>query len=112
MGVARLRTLRIGTLRAVAMAVGGGGIAGMIGGSIADNNGVAVTFGLVTAAAALALIAVSAVAPAPAPARHIDEADARELEARIQSLVAAGADESEVRQLVRFALAAGRGSRS
>ena len=38
------------------------GIAGMIAGSIADNNGFAITFGLITAAAAVGLILVTAVA--------------------------------------------------
>ena len=38
------------------------GIAGMIVGSIADNNGVAITFGLITAVAAVGLILVTAVA--------------------------------------------------
>jgi hypothetical protein len=38
------------------------GIAGMIIGSIADNNGVAITFGLTTAVAAVGLILVTAVA--------------------------------------------------
>ena len=42
------------------------GIGGMIVGSILDNNGVAITFGLVTAAAALGLILVTMVVPAEA----------------------------------------------
>ena len=40
-----------------------GGIGGMIAGSIADNNGMAITFGLLTAVAAVGLILVSSVAP-------------------------------------------------
>jgi hypothetical protein len=38
------------------------GIAGMIVGSIADNNGTAITFGLITAVAAIGLIAATAAA--------------------------------------------------
>jgi hypothetical protein len=36
------------------------GIAGMIIGSIADNNGTAITFGLITAVAVVGLIAATA----------------------------------------------------
>lgn len=38
------------------------GIAGMIAGSVADNNGVALTFGLVTAVSILCLMVATAVA--------------------------------------------------
>src|SRR3954470_1378347 len=41
------------------------GIAGMIAGSIADNNGAALTAGLVSAAASLCLLVATAVANAP-----------------------------------------------
>ena len=37
------------------------GIAGMIAGSVADNNGMALTFGLVTAVAVLCLMVAPAV---------------------------------------------------
>jgi ABC-type Na+ efflux pump permease subunit len=91
------------------------GIGGMIAGSIADNNGVAITFGLITAAAALALVLVTQVSPpgslakpgAPVPT-VIDEQVAADLEARIERLVADGADESEVRKLVGRAIELGR----
>ncbi len=52
------------------------GIGGMIAGSIADNNGFAITFGLITAAAAVGLILVTAVTapgafgPRPAAGRR------------------------------------------
>jgi hypothetical protein len=74
------------------------GIAGMIVSSIADNSGAALTFGVVTAVAVLVLIAVTASGPRP-----IAEEDAAELERAIRGLVAAGADEVEVRDLVRRA---------
>jgi hypothetical protein len=74
------------------------GIAGMIVSSIADNSGAAVTFGIVTAVAVLVLIAVTAAGPRPS-----SEAEAARLEASIQDLVASGADEAAVRDLVRDA---------
>jgi hypothetical protein len=91
------------------------GIGGMIAGSIADNNGVAITFGLTTAAAALALVLVTQVSPpgslakpgTPSPA-IIDEQMAADLEARIERLVADGADETDVRKLVGRAIELGR----
>lgn len=96
------------------------GIAGMIVGSVADNNGVAITFGLITAAAALGLILVTSVAPpgsfssraAPhdRPPHTVDERIAADVEARIERLAAAGADETELRQLVQRAVELGRGS--
>ena len=99
------------------------GIAGMIAGSIADNNGVAVTFGLITAAATLGLILVTASAGPGAfdppttdqPAADdpttddgsLDESG-RAVEDQVARLTAAGADEAEVRELVRRAVALGR----
>jgi hypothetical protein len=47
-------------IRRVVIIVCGLGIAGMIIGSIADNNGTAITFGLISAAAAVCLIAATA----------------------------------------------------
>jgi hypothetical protein len=93
-----------------------GGIAGMIAGSIADNNGMAITFGLLTAVAAVGLILVSSVAPPGSfhkrqydkGSEGFDEATAADVEARIAELVAAGADESTVRQLVQQAVHLGR----
>jgi hypothetical protein len=77
------------------------GIAGMIAGSIADNNAVAMTFGLLTAVAALCLIVASAVT-APGPVDP-DLAGA-DVEARIARLVEQGGDEKALRDLVRAAL--------
>ena len=75
-----------------------GGIAGMIVSSIAESNGAAVTFGVITAVAVLVLIAVTAAGPRP-----MTEEQAAELEAAVQELVATGADETAVRDLVRRA---------
>ena len=93
-----------------------GGIGGMIAGSIADNNGMAITFGLLTAVAAVGLILVSSVAPPgsfrkPEHDDHpeaFDEETAADVEARIAALIAAGADETSVRRLVQQAVRLGR----
>lgn len=91
------------------------GIGGMIAGSIADNNGIAITFGLLTAIAALALVLVTQVSPpgslakpgAAAPA-VVDEQLASDLESRIERLVGDGANEADVRKLVGRAIELGR----
>ena len=122
--------MRPRTVRRLVWIVFVGGIAGMIIGSVTDNNGLAITFGLVTAAAAVGLILVTAVAgpdafttpgSASAPAGvgaaavardagpATEEAAAR-LEAQISELVAGGADETAVRALVRQAISFGRRS--
>jgi hypothetical protein len=106
-GTARLRIVPAAAVRVATIVISGAGIVGMIIGSIADNNGVAITFGLLTAAAVLCLITTSAVAP-PRRAHSISETDAEALEAAIQALVADGADEDAIRRLVRMALDAGR----
>jgi hypothetical protein len=93
------------------------GIAGMIAGSIADNNGTAITFGLITAVAALGLVLVTSVAPPGALAKpgtvapsEADERMAADLEDRIGELVSGGADEEAVRKLVGRAVELGRRS--
>jgi hypothetical protein len=94
------------------------GIPGMIVTSINGNAGAAVTFGLLTVPFVLVLLAVTAVttgrlpptemsappAGGPAPGSTLDEEEAEALEARVHALVARGADEQEVRDLVRSAL--------
>lgn len=97
-------------VRRLVLVVFVGGIAGMIVGSIADNNGTAITFGLITAVAAVCLILVTSVSAAPTPV-HFDEEQAQEMEARIQVLVDGGADEQAVRDLVRDAVVLGRSAR-
>ena len=105
-------TLRV--LRWAVIAICVVGIAGMIIGSIADNNnGVVVTFGLITAVSIIVLMAVATTARSlearQAAAAEVDEALAEEIEAKVQSLVAAGADEAAVRELVGRAVRLGRG---
>jgi len=78
-------------------------IASMIVASITNHVGAAIAAGSVAAIAILCLMLVTAVAgpggfDAP-PA--VDETAAADVERRVQSLVATGADESEVRSLVR-----------
>ena len=91
------------------------GIGGMIAGSILDNNGFAITFGLITAIAALALVLVTQVSPPGSLAKPgkpvapvIDERLAADLESRLETLVADGANETEVRKLVGRAIELGR----
>jgi hypothetical protein len=85
------------------------GIAGMIVGSIADNNAAAMTFGLLAAVAALCLIVASAVTtPGPVDA---DLAGA-DVEARVARLVEQGVDEGSLRALVRASVQLGRAGRS
>jgi len=103
-------------VRRVVLAVFVLGIAGMIVGSIADNNGTAITFGLITAVAALGLVLVTSVSPPGSLAKpgttvgtEIDEQLAADLEERIDALVADGADEDALRKLVGRAVELGRG---
>ena len=84
------------------------GIGGMVVGSIADNNAVALTFGLIAAAAALCLIVATAVS---AEQRSVEEREAEEVEVLVGRLVASGADEATVRDLVGAAVRLGRGRR-
>ena len=97
-------------LRRTVLVVFVGGIAGMVVGSIMDNNGTAITFGIITAVAALALILTTALI-AGQPADRFDDERAEAVEARIVQLVADGADESAVRDLVRDAVVLGRTAR-
>jgi hypothetical protein len=100
------------TIRRIVVTVCVAGVAGMIGASIADLIGLATTAGVTTAVAVLCLILVtSAGGPgafdAPPP---VDQDAAADLERRIELLVAAGADEAELRSLVRAATRFGRRS--
>lgn len=98
-------------VRRLVLVVFVGGIAGMIVGSIADNNGTAITFGLVTAVAAVCLILVTSVTTRDGSVAF-DEARAQAMEAQIRTLVAEGADEAQVRELVRDAVQLGRRARA
>lgn len=111
------------------------GAAGIIVGSITNNAGFAITMGLITAVAAIGLMLVTAVVPATAFAKDppraaapvvddaplpssaprpragaVDETIARDVEARIEQLVADGADEAALRRLVSRAVDLGRSS--
>ena len=77
------------------------GVAGMIVTSIADSAGGALTFGLLTAVAALGMILVTSVTDGGA-ARSDDELG-EVIEDRVARLVDAGADEREIRALLRAA---------
>jgi hypothetical protein len=88
-------------VRAVVLAICAAGIAGMIVSSALDHNGAALTFGLITAGAVVCLIVATAVGPKTQPS--VDESRARGVEELVQRLVAGGADEPTVRQLVREA---------
>jgi multisubunit Na+/H+ antiporter MnhB subunit len=87
------------------------GIAGMIVGSVADDNAVALTFGLITAAAVACLMVATAVSPAP-QASQVDEAQAARVEELVGLAVAQGAAEETVRTLVGEAVRLGRGRSS
>ena len=97
-------------LRRTVLVVFLGGIAGMVVGSIMDNTGTAITFGIITAVAALALILTTALISGQ-PADRFDDERAEAVEARIVQLVADGADEAAVRDLVRDAVVLGRTAR-
>ena len=74
-----------------------------VGRVVSVLDAVAITFGSITAVAALGLILVTAATSAPT-ADDVGEA----VEARIARLVAAGADEQEVRRLVGDAVRLGQ----
>jgi hypothetical protein len=101
-------------IRRIVIAVCVLGVAGMIGGSIANHIGVAITAGAVAAIAVLCLILVTAAAGPMAfsAAPPVDDEAAADLERRIEQLIAAGADEIELRALVRAATRFGKRSRS
>jgi len=84
-------------------------IAGLIISSINGNNeGWVLSIGMVSAITAIILVVASAVA---STTRHPDFSDvlAETIENRIQRLVAAGADEAEVREIARMSVKLGRG---
>jgi len=102
---------RARVVRWVVIGVCAVGITGIVAGSIADNNAVALTFGLITAAAVLCLMVATAVsAPTAATATlAYDEAQAARVELLVGRLVADGAREDAVRELVGEAVRLGRG---
>ena len=85
------------------------GIAGMIVSSIADNTNAAMTFGLVTAVAVLCLMVATAVTGgAKVGAESHLALLSDQVEERVEGLIADGADEEAVRDLVRSAVRLGR----
>ena len=88
-----------------------GGIPALIVSSIRGNNeGWVLTFGMITAIAAIILMAVSATTST----RKLDafeEVEAERVEMRIRKLIEAGADEVEVRSLVRETIDLTRGQK-
>ena len=95
---------RTRAIRIAVIVVCVGGIAGMIATSISNHNGAALTFGLITAVAILCQMVATTVVNENRPR----EDDGAALEASIDHLVAAGADEAAVRDLVRHAVRLGR----
>ena len=84
-------------------------IAGLIISSVNGNNeGWVLSIGLVSAVTAIILVVASAVA---STTRHPDFSDvlAESIEQRIQRLVAAGANEAEVREVAKMSVKLGRG---
>lgn len=79
------------------------GVAGMIVASVLDAEGAALTFGLVTAGAVACLIVATAVGGARGGPGEVDEERAARVEQLVAELVAAGADEAQVRRLVQEA---------
>jgi hypothetical protein len=111
--------IRARAVRRLAVAVCVPGVAGMIVASALDHNGVAITIGLVTAAAVLGSMLATAVEaaesgrPAPAAGRGADpDALALVVEERVRTLVDEGADETEVRVLVGEAVRLGQALRT
>jgi len=86
------------------------GIIGMIVTSIVDQIDAALTFGFVGAVGALSLLLIGILVPAVEAATSLDEKRAVEVEAGIQRLVDAGANENDIRATVRTAVELGRRS--
>lgn len=85
------------------------GIPALIVSSIAGNNeGWVLTFGMISAVAAIIFMAVSA-ATSTKRLDAFDEVVAERVEQRIRMLVEAGADETDVRNLVRDTMNLARG---
>lgn len=99
---------KIKVLRLICAAIFIAGIPSLIVSSIIDNNGLVLTFGLITAVAAIVLVAVSTVG-ATERIDVFDDILAERVEQRIADLVAQGADENAVRELVRESIELARG---
>ena len=96
--------MRARAVRSIVLVVCALGVVGMILASVADANGAALTFGLLTVSAVACLIVATTVANERGNVvADVDENRGERLEGLINDLVAAGADETAVRNLVREA---------
>ena len=107
--------ISVAAVRSIAIGVCVAGIAGMIVTSALNHNGVAITFGLITAVAILCSMVATSVAADTrrnaTPASQDDtssEALATIVEEQVQGLVRSGADEHAIRRLVGEAVRLGR----
>ena len=107
---ARTRLLAPGTLRGAALLLCATGIVGMIVTSIADEVGAAITFGFIGATGAFVLLLVGVLVPAVESAASWDEERAAAVEDAVQRLVAAGADEEDLRSTITAAIHLGQRS--
>jgi hypothetical protein len=96
-------------VRAGLLATSVGGIVGMIVTSIADSPSGALAFGLATGAGAFGLMLITTVGAGGGSADV--EVLGQVVDQRMVDLVADGADEREVRALVRDAVKLGRAAR-
>lgn len=97
------------TIRVVCSVLFISSIAGLIVSSIAGNNeGWVISIGMVAVAAAMILMVASLVA-AQQRLPEFSDARAQEVERMVARLVEQGADEEEVRSLVRSSVQLGRG---
>ena len=96
-------SLALRNIRLICSVVFVAGIAGMIITSIAGNNvGLVNTIGGTTAISALVLLVTTISANTTRP-EIFDDAAAERLELKIAALTKSGADETELRELVRLA---------
>ena len=96
------------TVRIVAILGALASIGTMVGFAIAKNDVVAVTAGLCAAAFSLGLLLATFLASRLLTS-ITDESAAANLERQIQLLIESGTSETELRQLVKDALSAGKG---
>jgi len=108
---ARTRIVAPSVVRGMGLAFCVVGITGMIITSIADSIDAAIAFGFVGATGALALLLVGVLVPAVERATPSDVAISAEVEERVARLVAAGADEDELRAVIEATTDLGRRSR-
>ena len=107
----RNTSLALRNIRIICSIIFVAGIAGMIITSIAGNNvGLVNTIGGTTAISALVLLVATISANTTRP-EVFDDAAAERLELKIAALTKSGADEKELRELVRLATQLGETTR-